>query len=45
MSFEGKMIIPKRQIRLLVQVGTEVVEVDFIMVDAFSTYTAIMGRP
>ena len=44
-SFEGKMVIPKRQIRLPVQVGTDVVKVDFIIVDAFSPYTAIMGRP
>ena len=27
------------------QVGTDVVEVDFIVVDAFSLYTVIMGRP
>ena len=26
------------------QTGTNVVEVDFIVVDAFSPYTAIMGR-
>ena len=39
------MVVPKGQIRLLVQAGTDVVEVDFIMVDAFSPYTAIMGRP
>ena len=45
MSLEGKMVIPKGQIRLLVQTGSDVVEVDFIMVDAFSPYTAIMGRP
>ena len=44
-SFEGKMVVPKGQIRLLVQAGTDVVEVDFIVVDAFSPYTAIMGRP
>ena len=44
-SFEGKMVIPKGQIRLLVQIGSDVVEVDFIVVDAFSPYTAIMGRP
>ena len=30
-SFEGKMIIPKGQIRLPVQTRTDVVEVDFIM--------------
>ena len=33
-SFEGKIIIPKGQIRLPVQTGLEVVEVDFIVVDA-----------
>ena len=44
-SFEGKMVVPKGQIRLPVQAGTDVVEVDFIVVDAFSPYTAIMGRP
>ena len=44
-SFEGKMVVPRGQIRLPVQTGSDVVEVDFIMVDAFSPYTAIMGRP
>ena len=44
-SFEGKMVVPKGQIRLPVQTGLDVVEVDFIVVDAFSPYTAIMGRP
>ena len=27
------------------QTGSDVVEVDFIVVDVFSPYTAIMGRP
>ena len=44
-SFKGKMVVPKGQIRLPVQVGIDVVEVDFIVVDAFSPYTAIMGKP
>ena len=44
-SFEGKMVVPKGQIKLPVQTGTDVVEVDFIVVEAFSLYTAIMGRP
>ena len=39
------MVVPKGQIRLPVQVSVNVVEVDFIVVDAFSPYTAIMGRP
>ena len=42
-SFEGKMVVPKGQIRLPVQVGIDVVEVGFIVVDAFSPYTAIMA--
>ncbi|XP_030946039.1 uncharacterized protein LOC115970565 [Quercus lobata] len=44
-SFEGRMVVPKSQIRLPVQAGTDVVEVDFIVVDVFSPYTAIMGQP
>ena len=45
MSFEGKVVIPKGQIRLPVQTGLEVVEVDFIVVDASSPYTAIVAKP
>ena len=44
-SFEGKVIIPKRQIKLPVQTSSETVEVDFIVVDAYSPYTAIVARP
>ena len=44
-SFEGKIIIPKGQVRLPVQTGSEVVDVDFIVVDAYSPYTAIVARP
>ena len=44
-SFEGKIIIPKGQVRLPVQTGSEVVKVDFIIVDAYSPYTAIIARP
>ena len=44
-SFKGKMVVPKRQIRLPVQTGSNVVEMDFIVVDVFSPYTTIMGRP
>ena len=38
LGFEGKVVISKGQIRLLV-------EVDFIVVDAYSLYTAIVARP
>ena len=44
-SFEEKIIIPKCQVRLPVQIGSEVVEVDFIVVDAYSPYTAIVAKP
>ena len=44
-SFKGKVVIPKGQIRLPVQTGPKVVEVDFIVVDAYSPYTAIVARP
>ena len=44
-SFEGKVVIPKGQIRLPMQTDLEMVEVDFIVVDAYSPYTAIIARP
>ena len=43
-SFEGKVIIPKGQIRLPVRTSSETMEVDFIVVDAYSPYTAIVAR-
>ena len=45
MSFEGKVIVLKGQIRLPVQTDSETVEVDFIVVDAYSPYTVIVARP
>ena len=44
-SFDGKVVIPKGHTKLPVQVGSEVVEVDFIVMDAYSPYTAIMAKP
>ena len=44
-SFDGKVVISKGQIRLPVQVGSETVEGDFIVVDVYSPYKAIMPRP
>ena len=44
-SFDGKIVVPKGHIRLPVQTGPEVVEVDFIVVDAYSPYTAIVAKP
>ena len=44
-SFEGKTVIPKGQIRLPIQTDLEIMEVDFIVVDSYSPYTAIVVRP
>jgi len=44
-SFDGMLVAPKGQIRLPVQAGSEVVEVNFIVVDAYSPYTTIVARP
>ena len=44
-SFNGKVVILIGRIRLPMQVGSEVVEVDFIVVDAYSLYMAIVARP
>ncbi|XP_050278154.1 uncharacterized protein LOC126719666 [Quercus robur] len=45
MSFNGKLVIPKSMIRLPIQTGPEIVEVNFIVVDTYSPYTAIVNRP
>ena len=44
-SFDGKIVIPKGQIRMPVQACSEVVKVDFIVVNAYSLYTTIVARP
>jgi len=44
-SFEGKTVTPRGQIKLPIQTGSDVVEVDFIVVVAYSPYTAIVARP
>ena len=43
--FEGKTIIPKGQIKLPIQTGSKVVEVNFIVVDAYSPYMTIVAKP
>ncbi|XP_050259142.1 uncharacterized protein LOC126704159 [Quercus robur] len=44
-SFEGKTVTLRGQIRLPIQIGSDVVEVDFIVVDVYSPYIAIVARP
>ena len=41
---DGKTIIPKDLMKLLVQTGAEMVEVSFIVVDTYSPYTTILAR-
>ena len=45
MSFDGKLVTPKGMIRLPIQTDPKIVEVDFIVVDTYFPYTAIVGRP
>ena len=45
MSFDRKLVIPKGMIRLPIQTGPEIVEVNFTVVDIYSPYIAIIGRP
>ena len=44
-GFDGKTVIPKGLIKLPVHAGLEVVNVNFIVVDAYSPYTSILARP
>ena len=45
MSFNGKLVISKGMIKLPIQTGLEIVEMNFIVVDTYFPYTAIVGRP
>ena len=45
MRFDGKLVIPMGMIKLPIQTDLEIVEVNFIVVDTYSPYTAIVGRP
>ena len=45
MSFDRKLVISKGMIRLPIQTGPEIVEVNFIVVDTYFPYTTIVGRP
>ena len=44
-GFDGKIVFLRGKIRMPVQARLEVVEVNFIMVDAYSPYTTIVARP
>lgn len=44
-NFDGKVMISRGMIQLPIQTGEKAVSVNFIVVDAFSPYTAILARP
>ena len=44
-SFDGRVVIPQGQISLPVSIEGKEVMVTFIVVNSFSPYTAILGRP
>ena len=44
-EFDGRMLIPRGMIRLPVQAGDKEVQVNFIVVEAYSPYTVILARP
>ncbi|XP_075660265.1 uncharacterized protein LOC142630092 [Castanea sativa] len=45
LGFDGRIVIPKGMIKLSMRTSNEVVEIDFIVIDAYSPYTAILARP
>ena len=45
MSFDGKLVISKGMIRLPIQTSPEIMEVNFIVVDTYFPYTAIVDKP
>ena len=44
-NFDQKVVIPRGMIRLPMQASSEVVEVNFNVMDAYSPYTTIVARP
>ena len=45
MGFDGKMVVPRGMVKLLVQVSDMEVQVNFIVVETFFPYTPILARP
>lgn len=45
MGFNGKVAMPEGQIKLLVVTEGREMEVNFIVLNAYSPYTVILGRP
>ena len=45
MSFDGTLVISMGMISLPIQTSPEIMEVNFIVVDSYSPYTTIVGRP
>ena len=45
LGFDGKVVTPEKQIKLRVMAEGREVEVNFKVVNAYSPYTVILGRP
>ena len=45
MVFNGRIVIPQGMIRLPLQAGAKEIQVNFIIVEAYSPYTTILARP
>ena len=45
MGFDRRMVIPRGMIRLPMQARDEEVQVNFIVVEAYSPYTTILAKP
>ena len=45
LGFDGKVVTPEEQIKLRVMAEGKEVEVNFRVVNAYSPYTVILGRP
>lgn len=44
-GFDGRTVIPRGMIKLLVKAGDKLLQVNFIVVEAHSPYAAILARP
>ena len=44
-GFDGRIMVPLGMVKLPMYTGSKVVQASFIVVDAYSPYTAILARP
>ena len=44
-GLDGRLVVPYEMIRLAVQAGNKEMQVSFIVIEAYSPYTAILAKP